>query len=260
MRQASKSILQLKYTLKRCVQPLTVLSPSPTVKSLTSHLVIRSSDQNEMIMSRFHRMFASFSDPKPYKDLTLGVLKEAAAGGEKRVALTPASVALLLKQGFKGINIESDAGTLSSFTDKAYQSSGAKISDRLSVLSSSDVILKVRPPSIIEASSLKPGSLLVSYLAPAKNKDLIDELAKKEITALGLDCIPRTISRAQMFDTVSDPSHTSPMIDLITSHLSSHQWPTWLGTVQWWRRQVDSSDSFVDRSLQLAGFPPPRSL
>jgi NAD(P) transhydrogenase len=135
-------------------------------------------------------------------------MKEAAAD-EKRVALTPASVAVLLKQGFKGVYIESDAGTLSSFTDQAYQSSGAKTCDRFSLLASSDVILKVRPPSIVEANSLKPRSLLISYLMPSKNKEMLDELAKKEVTALGLDCIPRTISRAQMFDTLTSMANVA---------------------------------------------------
>lgn len=38
---------------------------------------------------------------------------------------------------------------------------------------------------------------LYSFLYPAQNQDLIDALAKKKITAFGMDCVPR-ISRAQV--------------------------------------------------------------
>lgn len=53
-----------------------------------------------------------------------------------------------------------------------------------------------------ELSLLRSGSTLVSFLYPAKNKELIDKLAEKKINAFGMDCIPR-ISRAQVFDALS---------------------------------------------------------
>ena len=49
---------------------------------------------------------------------------------------------------------------------------------------------------------MKEGGKLVSFLYPAQNKDLLDILAKRKITAFGVDCIPR-ISRAQSFDALS---------------------------------------------------------
>ncbi len=41
---------------------------------------------------------------------------------------------------------------------------------------------------------------LISYLQPAQNKDLLTALQDKKITALGMDCIPRTI-RQVFWDT-----------------------------------------------------------
>jgi hypothetical protein len=38
---------------------------------------------------------------------------------------------------------------------------------------------------------------LISFLYPAQNKALIDELAKRKATVFAMDCIPR-ISRAQV--------------------------------------------------------------
>ena len=68
--------------------------------------------------------------------------------------------------------------------------------------------MQVRPPQknqasgVHEADLMKEGGKLVSFLYPAQNKDLLDVLAKRRITAFGVDCIPR-ISRAQSFDALS---------------------------------------------------------
>ena len=72
----------------------------------------------------------------------------------------------------------------------------------------SDIVLKVRQPSKEEAPKFKEGGTLYSFLYPAQNKDLIDELAKQKITAFGMDCVPR-ISRAQVFDALSSMGNIS---------------------------------------------------
>lgn len=51
----------------------------------------------------------------PYKDVTIGVPKESHPG-ERRVALVPASVATLCKQGVRVV-VESGAGAAATFTD-----------------------------------------------------------------------------------------------------------------------------------------------
>jgi NAD(P) transhydrogenase len=55
---------------------------------------------------------------------------------------------------------------------------------------------------------MKVGTKLVSFLYPAQNKELVDALAKKKITAFGVDCIPR-ISRAQTYDALSSMANIS---------------------------------------------------
>merc|ERR1719146_261002 len=50
---------------------------------------------------------------------------------------------------------------------------------------------------------MKDGGTLVGYVKPAQNKELVDKLVEKKATTLALDCIPRVISRAQAFDTLS---------------------------------------------------------
>jgi NAD(P) transhydrogenase len=97
--------------------------------------------------------------------------------------------------------IEDSAGAEAKFSNVEYESSGASIKPRNEVFAS-DIVLKVRAPSIDEIQLLKDKSHLVSFLYPAQNKELIDKLAEKKITALAMDCVPR-ISRAQVFDALS---------------------------------------------------------
>ena len=76
------------------------------------------------------------------------------------------------------------------------------------VLYPGNIIIQVRPPQknhisgVHEAELMKEGGKLISFLYPAQNKDLLDVLAKRKITAFGVDCIPR-ISCAQSFDALS---------------------------------------------------------
>lgn len=73
--------------------------------------------------------------------------------------------------------------------DTDYEASGAKLVDTAAAFQS-DIVLKVRPPSITEEVPLfKPGGHLVSYIQPALNPDLVEELKKKQMTAIGVDFV-----------------------------------------------------------------------
>jgi NAD(P) transhydrogenase subunit alpha len=128
--------------------------------------------------------------------MRIGVLKEAQAG-ETRVASTPNTVGQLVKLGYDVV-VESDAGVLSSFSDAAYEEAGATIGDPLSV----EIVLGVNAPSKEQLDGLKPHATLISWLSPMLDQQLVDDLAKRPITALALDAVPR-ISRAQSMDVLS---------------------------------------------------------
>lgn len=134
-----------------------------------------------------------------YKNLTIGVPKEKWTN-EKRVAVTPAVTATLVKKGFT-VNVEAGAGTGAKFRDDDYAQVGAKIGDDKSAYNS-DIVLKVRQPLDTEVNLLRPESTLISFLYPAKNKELISKMGEKKVNAFAMDCIPR-ISRAQVFDALS---------------------------------------------------------
>jgi NAD(P) transhydrogenase len=138
----------------------------------------------------------------PYSTLTVGIPKESYPG-ERRVAITPQNVQLLLKKGFSRILIERGAGAEAQFTDEAYEQAGAKTVDRRSVFSESDVLLKVRSLSIdgpdSEVDAIREGATVISFLYPVQNKPVVDRIASRKATAFAMDMVPR-ISRAQVFD------------------------------------------------------------
>jgi len=99
------------------------------------------------------------------------------------------------------ITYHTGAGEAAKFSDKDYESVGAKVESQEEVLGS-DIVLKIRPPSTQEVNKLKENAALLSFLYPAQNKALVEELQKKKSTVFAMDCVPR-ISRAQVFDALS---------------------------------------------------------
>ena len=134
--------------------------------------------------------------------LTIGIPREVFAG-EKRVATVPDVVEKLIKLGFK-VAVESGAGDLANFSDDTYRASGAEIiEDTANLWASSDIVFKVRGPSAEEIALLRDGGTLVSFIWPAQNPDLLQQLAAKKATVLAIDSLPRQLSRAQKMDALT---------------------------------------------------------
>ncbi len=125
---------------------------------------------------------------------------------ERRTALVPDSVKKLVKAGFD-IMIESNCGTQSGFSDQEYVDAGAKVgSSRDEVLSSGDIVLRVRKPSLEEVGKLKSGAIHVSYLDPYNEGELIDAMAAQNVSAISMEMVPRT-TRAQKMDALSSQAN-----------------------------------------------------
>lgn len=137
----------------------------------------------------------------PYSKLTVGIPRETFTN-ERRVAISPQNVALLLKKGFDRVLVELGAGVQADFPDGAYQKAGATLVDKDGLWSQANIVLKVRGPSVDEIDRLKEGATIISMLQPAQNKDIVERLAARKATAFAMDMIPR-ISRAQVFDALS---------------------------------------------------------
>jgi NAD(P) transhydrogenase subunit alpha len=133
--------------------------------------------------------------------MIIGVVAETSEQ-ESRVAATPASIARLRKLGYE-VQVQTGCGLRSNFPDEAYREAGARIGDTAqAVWSTSDVVLKVNPPTTFEVNQLKPGGALIGFLWPARNGELLDALRSRQASAIAMDSIPR-ISRAQKMDALS---------------------------------------------------------
>jgi len=128
--------------------------------------------------------------------LIIGVMRESEPG-EARVSATPNTVAQLVKLGYEMV-VEPGAGVRSKFTDQAYVVAGATIGDALKA----DIVLGVNAPSADQLDALRDGATLVSILGPDLHPVLIEDLARRPVTALAMDAVPR-ISRAQSLDVLS---------------------------------------------------------
>ena len=128
--------------------------------------------------------------------MLIGVLKESRPG-ETRVAATPVTVVQLQKLGYDVV-VDAGAGEASTFTDEAFAQAGATTGDA----TQADVVLGVNAPSVDQLDRLHPGATLVSLLNPALDAELVADLARRPITALAMDAVPR-ISRAQSMDVLS---------------------------------------------------------
>lgn len=173
-----------------------------TLSSFKRHQLFCGNGRVRLAYRQFCNKTAAETPPPkgtPYSKLTVGVPKESFKN-ERRVALSPAAVQVLTKAGYK-VTVEEGAGAGAKFSDKDYQKSGATIMSKNEVFGS-DIVLKVRAPSMDEVNLLKEKSNLISFLYPAQNKELIDKLAERKVSVLAMDCIPR-ISRAQVFDALS---------------------------------------------------------
>jgi len=128
--------------------------------------------------------------------MKIGVPKETAPG-ERRVALVPETVSRLAKSG-NTVVVERGAGEASSFPDRLYADAGATIGDPYAA----ELVVKVQKPSDDELARLHEGTVLIAFLQPLTQHDLVRELARRRVTALSMDAIPR-ITRAQPMDALS---------------------------------------------------------
>src|ERR671936_1865642 len=129
--------------------------------------------------------------------MRVGVPKESAAG-ERRVALVPEVVARLVSGGFE-IVVEASAGDAASFPDAGYEEAGARIA---SDAYDADAVVKVQTPSADEAARLREGQILIGFLQPLTDREGIERLSARGVTAFAMESIPR-ITRAQSMDALS---------------------------------------------------------
>src|SRR6188768_3267257 len=134
--------------------------------------------------------------------MRVGVPRETAAG-ERRVALVPDIVAKLVASGIDVV-VEPGAGVAASFTDDAFQKAGATLGSPWEA----EIVAKVRKPSADEVARLSEGQVLIGFLQPLTDKEGIEQLSSRGVTAFAMESIPR-ITRAQPMDALSSQATVS---------------------------------------------------
>lgn len=139
--------------------------------------------------------------------MKVGIPAEIATN-ELRVAATPKTVKRLQKQGFQ-VCIQHNAGAKANFSDADFEAAGATIlASAAEIYGQSDIVLKVKEPAPEEVALMREGLVLLSYLWPAQNPALLQQLADQKVNAIAMDAIPR-ISRAQKMDVLSSMANIS---------------------------------------------------
>ncbi len=138
----------------------------------------------------------------------IGVPKEVFPG-EKRVATVPEVVEKLIKLGFT-VSVESGAGDAANFSDDTYRAAGAQIADGAAALwAESDIVFKVAVPTAAEVDLMREGGILIGFIWPAQNPELMQQLTAKKATVLAIDALPRMLSRAQKMDALTSQAGVS---------------------------------------------------
>src|SRR5437667_4817202 len=137
--------------------------------------------------------------------MKVGVARETAPG-ERRVALVPEALGKLQAAGLE-ILVEAGAGAGASIPDQAYADGGASIVSADELYRQAEVVLRVQKPSTKEVERLHEGQVVVGLLAPLIDPQLAATLAGKGVTAISLDMLPRTLSRAQAMDALSSQAN-----------------------------------------------------
>lgn len=136
--------------------------------------------------------------------MKVAVPKETRSG-ESRVALVAQGVQTLLKAGLS-VTVEAGAGAAAGVSDQAYEEAGATIAaNAREAQRDAGIVLRVNPPSLSdpdEVADLPSGAILMSFLSPLTNLDLVRRLADAKVTAISMELVPR-ITRAQSMDALS---------------------------------------------------------
>src|SRR5450432_1126109 len=124
---------------------------------------------------------------------------------ETRVAASAETVKKFVALGVEFV-VQHGAGLSAGVTDAEYQNAGARMAPAGEVLSSADVLLKVRRPSGVELTQIKRGALVVAIMDPYGHGPAIEAMAKAGVDAFAMELMPR-ITRAQVMDVLSSQAN-----------------------------------------------------
>ena len=139
--------------------------------------------------------------------MKVAVVKENTPG-ERRVALVPETVPKLTAAGAE-VLVENGAGEAAWFPDSAYAEAGAVIVTTAELFAKADVMLTITRPSLAAIKRMRSGQTVIGMLSTLISPELARDLAAKGVTAVSMDGLPRTLSRAQPMDALSSQANVA---------------------------------------------------
>lgn len=98
--------------------------------------------------------------------------------------------------------VEAGAGAGASLPDEAYRDAGATLGSIDDVLGAADIVVHIGKIGQDEVSRLRSGQVVIGYVWPLIDAELVQSLAAAGVTAFGMESVPR-VSRAQRMDALS---------------------------------------------------------
>lgn len=123
---------------------------------------------------------------------------------DKRVPLTPESVALLVSNGYR-VLVQAGAGLTINYSDTYYAESGAEIVDTAREVLQADIILKILPPTLEEVEMMRRGTVVFSFLYLFKlSKPLLELMLRKRINAAAYELMCDETGVSPFVTTISE--------------------------------------------------------
>mgnify|MGYP001766730400 FL=1 len=164
--------------------------------------------REEQIERAVGRKQMSIGMPHDYRD------------GEKRIALTPEAVKILTDAGHE-VFLERGAGTEAGFADVDYSNNGAVVSDMPDTVFGCDVVIKIAPFTQQEASRLRGGQTVISFMnAATLGEDTLSVMMRKRVTALASEIIKDSDGMLPVMESMSEISGITSVL-LASEYLST---------------------------------------
>ena len=144
--------------------------------------------------------------------MLIGVPKETWSG-ELRTALVPQNAKKFIELGMSVV-LESESGVPSGFTDAMYEDVGVKVTQDKAEVHGADILMRVRQPTSAELQLVKKEAVSISFLDPFNEKELVQDMAKREIRGITMEMVPRS-TRAQKMDALSSQANLAGYVTVI---------------------------------------------
>ena len=143
---------------------------------------------------------------------------------EKRISVTPDFLKKYIDNGLQ-VSIEKSMGEHLGFLDDNFKELGAEIVERKKGFLEADIICSVNKLNEEDLTEIKENSLIVSFLDPFNDQELVENLRVKKISSISMELIPRT-TRAQKMDALSSQANLGGYAAvLIASNILSKSLP-----------------------------------